>query len=415
MRSSGSASSSISAVPARRPTRSSRRWRAVSRGAFELGERREHQRRRRRADAEDEREQLGRPPSTRRSPPSRARSPTTITSVEKTIFCAMCTRKFDELKIVSARSRARLTKRRAIRSSGSSRRSQASGSASRRTVVAERQRAEQHEPAAARQQQHDEQRVEDGRDEVREVLHVPALPRDEQVVEQAEREAHGERDDDEQRRDAGVPDQPCGALATLGTIQASARPSGSVTAPITAYIARPVDATSLMSSGRRPAVRLGREAHDRRPDAEVEHREVDRHGADDRPDAERRLADRVDDDRRDDEPGDDRGRVDRVDAERVPPQEAHYSDGDDVEVRDQRSRNRAAQSGAPGVERGAGGVQEPDRRPRKDAFAAARSRRTCRAAWRAPTRCPPPARRSSDDQSAFCSNTRRSPSCVQRQ
>ena len=48
-----------------------------------------------------------------------------------------------------------------------------------------------------------------------------------------------------------------------------------------------------------------------------------RHGTDERPDAERRLADRVDDDRRDEQAGEDRRAVDRVDAERVPPQQAH--------------------------------------------------------------------------------------------
>jgi len=34
---------------------------------------------------------------------------TTITSVEKTIFCAMWTRKFEELKAASSRSLARVT------------------------------------------------------------------------------------------------------------------------------------------------------------------------------------------------------------------------------------------------------------------------------------------------------------------
>ena len=68
-------------------------------------------------------------------------------------------------------------------------------------------------------------------------------------------------------------------------------------------------------------------------------REVDRDRADERPDPEGHLADRVDDNRCDNETGDDRRGVDGVHADRVAAEEAHYGTDDDVEIRDQRSRN----------------------------------------------------------------------------
>ena len=126
--------------------------------------------------------------------------------------------------------------------------------------------------------------------------------------------------------------------------------------------ARPTRAARVLR--RPPSARLRREADDRRPDAEVEHREVDRDRADERPDAELDVADLVQHDRRDDEPRDDRGRVDRVDAERVAAEEPHQAAdvGDDVEVRGQRAgrRGRAA-SGTRRSSARAGAVQEPDR------------------------------------------------------
>ena len=101
----------------------------------------------------------------------------------------MCTRKFDELKTVSARSRARLDeppRDPQLRELAPQPRERQGEPDDGRH---ERERAEQDEPAPARQQQDDEQCVEDGREEVGEVLDVPALARDEQVVEETEREA----------------------------------------------------------------------------------------------------------------------------------------------------------------------------------------------------------------------------------
>ena len=105
----------------------------------------------------------------------------------------------------------------------------ASGSASRTSVVPSVSAPSRTSPPQRGKSDGDEHRVEHGRDEVAEVLHVPALLGDEQVVEESEREARREREDDEQRRDPRVPDE-----VVRGTDEPRARstraqaPTGSV-------------------------------------------------------------------------------------------------------------------------------------------------------------------------------------------
>ena len=218
--------------------------------------------------------------------------PTTITSVEKTIFCAMWTRKFDELKVGSSRSRARVTNApRGCRSSGQlAPQPERAAATSRTSVVAERQRAEQHEPAPARHEQRRRaaRRARSRRSSPR-FWRSQRCSRDEQVVEEAEREAQREREDDEQRRDPRVPDEVVRRADQRGHDPREREADRQrERARSRAYIASPVEAISFRSSSAPPPARLGGEAHDRRPDAEVEHREIDRDRADERPDAERR-------------------------------------------------------------------------------------------------------------------------------
>ena len=167
-------------------------------------------------------------PSRRRSAAEPSTMPTTITSVEKTIFCAMCTRKFEELKRQELAQPRTGDEAPRERSPGSSRRSQSSGSVSRTQRRAERERAEQDSPPQRGISTATSTRVQHGRDEVREVLQVPALLGDEQVVEEPERKASGER---ERRRAASrsraSQTSPCGAPTSAArTTRARCRSAG---------------------------------------------------------------------------------------------------------------------------------------------------------------------------------------------
>ena len=174
--------------------------------------------------------------------------PTTITSVEKTIFCAMCTRKFEELKTVSARSRARLTNRHATCNSGSSRRNHANGSASLTTVVTS---------VSAPSRTRPPQRGSSSTTSSAYITVATKLARFWtsqrcRATSRLLKRPSGKRTASEMTTSSvatrASQTRSCGAPTAVGTIHASASPIGRVTTPITAYIASPVEATSLMSS-----------------------------------------------------------------------------------------------------------------------------------------------------------------------
>ena len=189
----------------------------------------------------------------------------------------------------------------------------------------ERQRPEQDQPAAAGQEDGHDRGVENRPHEVGEVQDVEALLCDEQVVEEAEREARCDREDEEQRRDARGPDEVVRRGDQLGNEPGepdTERKGGEADQRVEHQAVRG-DVVRVL--GRPPAARFRREADDRGADAEIEHGQVDRDRADERPDAERLVSERVERDRGDEEPGDDRRRVDGVGPEDVSPEEPHQA------------------------------------------------------------------------------------------
>ena len=167
--------------------------------------------------------------------------------------------------------------------------------------------------------------VEHRRDEVAEVLNVEALMSAEQVVEEPEREPRGEREDDEERADPRRPLEMRGHVHEVRHEPGERSPERNRD-EADHRVDRQADGGELVHVlGRPPATGLGHEADDRRADAEIEQRHVDRDAADELPHPELARADRMQGDRRDDQPRDDGSSVDGVEPERVPAEEPHQT------------------------------------------------------------------------------------------
>jgi hypothetical protein len=148
---------------------------------------------------------------------------------------------------------------------------------------------------------------------------VPA----EQVVEEPERETRREREGEQERSRARLPDEVVARVDHEGRQPRDGGARGERQhADDRVEDQRDGDEPVRLLGGA-PSARLCGEADDGRPEPEVEQREVDGDRADERPDPEGLVPERVQRDRRDDEAGDDRGAVDGVDSEGVPPKEPH--------------------------------------------------------------------------------------------
>ncbi len=187
----------------------------------------------------------------------------------------------------------------------------------------ERERAEEHEPAAARNEDGHQDGVEDRPDKVAEVLDVEALVSAEQVEDQPKRKARRERERDEERRDPCVPEQLVRRLDQERHEPREHR-AGHERDDADDRVEHERNRGHLVRLLRRAATaRLRGEADDGRAEPEVEEGEEHRDRADERPDPEAGVLERVQRDRRDDEAGDDRDGVHRIDAQRVAAEEPH--------------------------------------------------------------------------------------------
>ncbi len=146
-----------------------------------------------------------------------------------------------------------------------------------------------------------ERRVDDKRHEVAHVDEVVALPAEQQVVEEAERESRRDAGDHEQRRDSQRPHELVRRVDDDREQRGEDEPNDDARRSDCGVDDQPDGREGVEILVALAPARVRSEAHHRRADAEVEQAHEHRHRPDQRPQPVRLLAEVVDDHRRQDE------------------------------------------------------------------------------------------------------------------